>query len=1312
MSAKDLFEKQKLKAVSFNNFEKSTIDQFSDTVESSDYLTQKQIYFQTLIPDLDYSTASNFVRFGSAEKYYENSINRVLNEYPYDGSKSEQLEFYNSLNPLEKYIFDNEYPKSTGYVNFSPNGWGTIVGAQAQNYGLSNSPEYIYFYNQAANNIYDPDNGRRENTRFIFSSGSTIEFWMKKDNRPNRTTQTAKEAIFYTATTGSANKDKRVVLYVSGGVGKTGSIFTEYYTDAATKFSFEFSTGISNIADSNWHHYALCYYRGTGGYNVDFYFDGVYKQTQTSATSNEDITGSAFSTIGSLGGKVNGSTDLLGYGKLSGSIDEFRFWNVKRNAKQIGVNYFTQVGGGTNTDLANVDLGVYFKFNEGITQTSSYDSIILDYAGRVSNGVFSGYTSNSRSTGSAIDQATDSVEPQDPIIYSFNPLVSAYYAEKQLSGSLYDSTNTGNLVNSMPSWILEEDANNGNNLTNFLQVLGSYLDTLYLQIFNVNKLKNLGYEQNGGKQNPFNNKLLTSLGFDTPDLFINSDVLKSIFDQDDKRLYEEKIDDIKNQIYKNIYNNLIFINKSKGTEKGFRNLIRCFGADDNLFKLTIYADNADYNFKDKYTNLGIKKAYLDMTEVVDSQNSQAVVYQYPEAGNSNSLGFIKASTNYNIGATLEAELVFPKIAPTYNKPLLYTPTTYVSQSLFGMHQADSADGTNTTFQSPDKADIEIYSVYRDDVTYFVITSSLWLYAETDVFKNVYTDTRWNISFRIKPTEYPFASGAFATSSYIAEFHGYHYDSGELINSFTSSFTLTTGSAKGFYDAAKRIYVGAHRTNITGALLTSTNIKPLAVRYWSDYLDTEEIKIHSRDVRNYGRNSPYKNAFLYEGIGVYVPKIESLSLSWDFETVSSSNGSGIITGIQDIKSASIGTVEYPTAFNNLVGYQFTGQGSYFSNNFQVKKVEYYNSSRNQIPENIDSSDLVQILEADDDKITSSTIPEKLYFSVEASMYDTISRKALEFFSTVVDFNNLVGEPANRYKTEYKDLSKLRSLFFNSVENSPDLDKYVGLYKWVDDALEGVLANLIPASANANDKVRTIVESHVLERNKVPHAFIVSNALPSVNSNNGKINNKNITIISTQGIDGGSLPTASNAPNTLPKTWSSPYSTISDPKLDFAPPVIGTSIPSNGGTKIYSTPASRNYIEQVYVLKPYILPPLSTRNTAGYDPAARYRFDRTDTNLISGVTDITSSEAVRVSNKNVPRLDIGRVVKFSNNSVNMSLDAGTNSSLSYNNPLLAVAFLNLNMINTNAQIVLTPDTKQVFLQDTNIKQQVNFFEEKRT
>ncbi len=49
-------------------------------------------------------------------------------------------------------------------------------------------------------------------------------------------------------------------------------------------------------------------------------------------------------------------------------------------------SWFIPIGGGTNKNDANIDLGLYFKFNEGITGTQALDEIALDYSGRINNG--------------------------------------------------------------------------------------------------------------------------------------------------------------------------------------------------------------------------------------------------------------------------------------------------------------------------------------------------------------------------------------------------------------------------------------------------------------------------------------------------------------------------------------------------------------------------------------------------------------------------------------------------------------------------------------------------------------------------------------------------------------------------------------------------------------------------------------------------------------------------------------------------------------------------------------------------------------
>ena len=189
------------------------------------------------------------------------------------------------------------------------------------------------------------------------------------------------------------------------------------------------------------------------------YFDGTFRELKSIAgKAINEIIPAQNSDSGSMTANlaayrtVSGSQGG-GYGKLSGSMDEFRYWKTKRNAEQIGRFYFDQVGGGTNVDDANLDLGVYFKFNEGITQTSSVDERVLDYSGRLSNGYWTGYGSTSRNTGSAIVESNAATQEfKDPIIYSFHPTVKALAEEYELIGQEHDHTNIGSIYRSLPEW--------------------------------------------------------------------------------------------------------------------------------------------------------------------------------------------------------------------------------------------------------------------------------------------------------------------------------------------------------------------------------------------------------------------------------------------------------------------------------------------------------------------------------------------------------------------------------------------------------------------------------------------------------------------------------------------------------------------------------------------------------------------------------------------------------------------------------------------------------------------------------------------
>ena len=95
------------------------------------------------------------------------------------------------------------------------------------------------------------------------------------------------------------------------------------------------------------------------------------------------------------------------------------------------------------------------------------------------------------------------------------------------------------------------------------------------------------YQTSSGKALPFANRLLDSKGFINSEIFANADVLEAVMNRDTDREFSDDLHNIKNLIYQNIYNNLNYIYKSKGTEDSFRNLIRCFGVDEELIKINL-----------------------------------------------------------------------------------------------------------------------------------------------------------------------------------------------------------------------------------------------------------------------------------------------------------------------------------------------------------------------------------------------------------------------------------------------------------------------------------------------------------------------------------------------------------------------------------------------------------------------------------------------------------------------------------------------------------------------------------------------------
>ena len=1214
MSIKKLFDGKSKNYISDTNER----DAFEDveSLKNAQAISERQ---KTFTPPVNFNKTERFARYGSAYLYYKSAIEWVHDYYPYDGSDAEINEYVNNLLDIEKFVFDNLYPRTNGYAIFSnpqDGGWGGSTNDidDTDGYGIPSSQEYITFkggpgtgslsdsslqalsineYNSKFQNanVYDEDiygtaglpstygSGSREsNLKSNFDNGVTVEFWLKTGSAmplSSLNDETEKQVIL-DLWNNNAETDHdygRITIELLGTASAgTSPFMITVQSGNASPGIFQQTIGANVDVDtlSKWHHYALVMKNTGSCHEVKFYVDGAYNDVLThTGTIGELPSKNMMGRLGALltaPSETTATGSLSGAGKLSGSIDEFRFWKTARTARDIGLNWFDQVRGGVNTDISNTTLGLYYKFNEGITGVNATDQYVLDYGGRICNGLWTGYGSNSRATGSAIILASGSSyvsEYKDPIIRSNHPDVVALKTALLNSGSYHDSQNNSSFLNMLPSWIIEEDEKNGNeevtDLRKVCHIVGSYFDKIYLQIQSLPALRQINYTSASHTPLPFAQNLPQSLGLYSPNLFVDASVMESFLNRSLTGSFEGDLEETKNLIYLNLYNNLTSIYKSKGTEKAIRNIFRCFNIDEELFRVNIYAHNSTYELQNNFQQILKNKNVINFNT---AHNTGAVIYQKEFSGSAfadaptdvligDTSGFITGShgagyTALNApggaavgklslagqrgledpyGFTFESDVIFPKFVRSLNEH----NSTFLTSSLFGMYTVATGSsairsGADTTWitslaedgggdneSGPDVANLQVYAIknkYQSKHVRFMLSSSNegldgkvpLPVLTSSTFFDVYDNDRWNLSVRIVPslTGSGMSAGIVSGSveafkgglnNYDLIFKGYNDELGTAKNSFLLTASLTYDVGKNFLNAAKRIYAGAYRTNITGGLIIPTDVNINSVKYWTKYIDDAILEQHSIDYNNVGLSGSYQNISPHDlnTVGHDITNQNMLALHWDFENVTGSdaNGNFIVT---DISSGSVELRNNYGWISNYIGYQHSGYGFGFeeSSTVPVKKTAL-NFNRFIDPERVVSSDMINILSEKDELFSRPDFVPRYHFTIEKSMYNALSEEMIKFFAGVVDFNNLIGEPVNRYRDRYKGLEKLRQSFFKRVKNIKDVEKFIDYYKWFDDAVVEIIAQLLPASADFENDMMNIIESHVLERNKYQSKF---------------------------------------------------------------------------------------------------------------------------------------------------------------------------------------------------------------------------------
>jgi len=220
-------------------------------------------------------------------------------------------------------------------------------------------------------------------------------------------------------------------------------------------------------------------------------------------------------------------------------------------------------------------------------------------------------------------------------IISTSPSAQTWYSNKVNEAVYYDSINNNLLINTIPTY-LRDDPNNEHYIT-FIHMIGQHFDNLWLYgkavtdkydadnrlDFGISRdlvaeaLRNFGvqlYSSNKSIQDLFTTIIGQSYQSGSEQI---TNYITGSYTGSNASIQPSSYDNYQKEVYKRIYHNLPLLISSKGTERGLRALINCFGIPSDILQIKVYdgrnVEERPYYGDYRYYTSSLDKIRLDHT---------------------------------------------------------------------------------------------------------------------------------------------------------------------------------------------------------------------------------------------------------------------------------------------------------------------------------------------------------------------------------------------------------------------------------------------------------------------------------------------------------------------------------------------------------------------------------------------------------------------------------------------------------------------------------------------------------------------------
>ena len=174
------------------------------------------------------------------------------------------------------------------------------------------------------------------------------------------------------------------------------------------------------------------------------------------------------------------------------------------------------------------------------------------------------------------------------------------YGGQLLSASLFDNQNEHSLTRIIPNHIIENPDNSF--YITFVHMLGQHYDQIWAHIKHLTEVNDSHHTKGISKDLVYHS--LKSLGLETFDQFENSNLTDYITNNESNNYYTSEGEVIKftnetipkenitKEIWKRLYHNAPYLLKTKGTERGLKALMSCYGVPATILNVKEYGGSS------------------------------------------------------------------------------------------------------------------------------------------------------------------------------------------------------------------------------------------------------------------------------------------------------------------------------------------------------------------------------------------------------------------------------------------------------------------------------------------------------------------------------------------------------------------------------------------------------------------------------------------------------------------------------------------------------------------------------------------------